>query len=300
MMKLNEFEDDRTRQLIKEREEYEEQFFANVVDEMMQSEAFDNMVAERFAYLENKFDLEKLENIYIIENQLINSDFINQDDLNLYDNLMDSIVNTEFEENENQFKQLIDEHIKDEKHFLDSILIEVIQMQDSFQKAIDEMILDDFKIEYEPQYFDYEPDYWYDRPSFDTLWASDEDESVKDPFDSLGDIDYPEGYVEKADPFIYERYDDFEEELEILRYDESAEQFEENPIEAESDEDLKRNLSQIEISEAIEFEDVDDKRNRQLIEEKEKIESVFKEYFAKDDTLDKIIKQKLKEKNFNH
>ncbi len=50
--------------------------------------------------------------------------------------------------------------------------------------------------------------------------------------------------------------------------------------------------------EKVEFEDVDEKRNQILIENREKIESKFKDYFKEDDVLDKIIKEKLKEKKF--
>lgn len=46
----------------------------------------------------------------------------------------------------------------------------------------------------------------------------------------------------------------------------------------------------------LEFMDVDELRNKELIKRQEEIESKFKDYIIKDDTLELIIKGKIKER----
>lgn len=297
-MKMSDFENERDEQLIREREEYERQYFESVIDEMMQSDAMDRLIADRLEYLEGNLELENLEELTVFESHKEDALDIVEDYEDLaYNNLLDLIIN-EKAEDEDSLKGLIDEHVRDEKAFLDSLLIDVIQEQDLFQKAIDEMIVEHFKMEYEPTRFDYEPDYWYREPYNGPYWP-DEDESIKDSFDSLGDIDYPEGYVEKDFEMDYPiEYDDFD-------FDE----YDYDPIMADEDDFVKdkfledekyqNQIDSLPRKRISEYVDVDAKRNRKLIAEREKVESLFKDYFTKDDTLDNIIKQKLKEKKFN-
>lgn len=296
---MSDFENERDAQLIREREEYERQYFESVIEEMMESDAMDKLIAERMKYLETHLELENLEELTIYESHKGDKiDFIEDYEDLACNNLLDIIINEKADDDES-LKSLIDEHVQDEKAFLDSLLIDVIQEQDLFQKAIDEMIVEHFKMEYEPERFDYEQDYWYHEPYNGPIWPY-EDESIKDPFDSLGDIDYPEGYVEKDFQHeLHMEFDDFD--FDDDQYYESDESYEEAFVHDKTMEDEKyqNQIDNRPRDKILEYVDVDEKRNMKLIAEMEKVESIFKDYFTKDDTLDNIIKQKLRERKFN-
>ena len=290
-MMMTEFQNERDQELIRQREEYEKQYFSSIIDEMIESDAMDKLIADRLEYLENQLELEDLRAFECIKAENMDAVEI-YNDLE-YNNLVDIVIN---DNKDGSIKQLIDEHIEDEKAFMDSILIDVIQKQDMFQKAIDEMVVKHFEMEYEPQRFDYEHDYWYEQPYRGEYWPS-EDESVKDPFDSLGDIDYPEGYVER----------DFNQECprEYYEYDFDEEDFdthnENHYIDSQIDieEKYQNQIENRPKEDTVEYEDVDELRNRKLIAEREKVETLFRDYFTKDDALENIIKQKLKERKFS-
>ena len=259
-MKMDDFEKQRDEQLIKEREEYEKEFFSQIVDEMIKSDALDKLISDRLHYIDNHFDFEPspeyqhLEELYCQE---FDSDYQNKnyqdymsdddfDNLDEYDypegpdeningiNYPEPISNIDYEHDEPQLNDLIEmeesniedyydinehtpdfeipdeyyanlyqdlikelekenmdslieEHINEEKAFFDSTLVYAIQEEQYFQRAIDELIFEEIEIDYEPEYFDYgEDDFWYGE-------SYPADESIIDPFDSLGDIDYPEG-----------------------------------------------------------------------------------------------------------
>lgn len=149
-------------------------------------------------------------------------EFIEENPEESYNLMIDKAFLKYQDEQEKQLQELIKQHYKEEE-YLDGILRDVLVEEKYFEKAIDEIIFDEIGLDYEEDLFDYENDEmpWYDAHSYR------QDESVIDPFDSLGDIDYPEG--------------------EIFR---------------------------------------------------EKIDLVFRDYFTKDDELDKIVKRKLREKKF--
>ena len=331
-MKMSDFEKERDEQLIEEREAYEKTFFENVVDDMLNSDAFDELIKQRFEYIDNNFDFEpspgylELEEIYYQKHESLfegdpedkfeeidypdesifqkrihepDYEFIEEENFEDYpdyeipqvyydsedynqskycEELVQEFID-EKEYDEAHFQKLIDEHFEDEKSFLDSLLADVIQEQHYFEKAIDEHIFNHIEIDYYEEMAEYQEDYWYD-DSFDddycNTWAP-EDESVKDPFDSFDEIDYPEGM---PDTFEYEPpVENYDEEVlrDYHKYLREKQPKEESPS----------------------FNDVDEKRNQELIEEKQKLESKFKQYFEKDDKLDKIIKEKVKEKKFN-
>ena len=124
-----------------------------------------------------------------------------------------------------------------------------------------------------------------------------EDESIKDPFDSLGDIDYPEG--EKTAVFdvpeneYYVEY--FESDFKVFEEDTDILEGlpEEDIPEPPQDFDLINQID--ELPEEIE----EDLRNDELIKIHEILEEKFKEYINKNDNLNNIIKEKLQEKKFN-
>ena len=82
MMKMNDFDEKRNESLIEERVKYEEEYFnqmldeytlERIVDEMVESVYLDNLIAERFEYIDNHFDFEpspeyeRLEEFYYSE-----------------------------------------------------------------------------------------------------------------------------------------------------------------------------------------------------------------------------------------
>ena len=368
-------DDEYLEHLIEEHEKDEKEYLERIIDDILESDELDRLIADRLEYIDNHFDFEpspvyeQLEEIYLqqydsmesayngdgfqeyipnddpfdslegydypegpdenidgikypgqyvpvyhevnepdydelyadepdyedyYEEEIEEPDFEEPDYAKLYEEIIQEAEIEKYEEDYN-LKNLIEQHITDEKEFLDSILIDVIQEQSYFEKAIDELIFEHIEEEYLPQDFDYEPDYWYD-DSFenwsDEVWP--EDESIKDPFDSLDDIDYPDFEPRNYDFNVPEYHDDEEEkwlELEMLKM-EKAETMLEPPEEII--------LEPPEEEKIIEFVDEDDLRNQELIKNYvDNIKESADNYLSKDNTLDKIIKEKLKEKKFN-
>ena len=130
-------------------------------------------------------------------------EFIEENPEEIYNKVVDEAFLKYQDEQEKELQELIKEHLKEEKEYLDSILIDVLVEESYFEKAVDEIIFDEIGMDYEEDLFDYENDEtaWYDSDVYP------QDESVIDPFDSLGDIDYPdeEKYMQKAD-FVFKEY----------------------------------------------------------------------------------------------
>lgn len=322
--------DERDERLIEERESYEKHYFENIVDEIIESDALDMLIAERLNYIDQNFDFEPtpaydmLEEFYYhpldsvfeqIRSDVIdyidypegpdeNIDGIKYDDfynhmdedyydldidlqlereiqlheievseepdyLEMYNNFVEEVF-IEYHDNEDKYlENLIKQHIEEEKEFLDNIVVDVIVDDSYFEKAIDELIFDEIEIDYEPDLFDYDDDgYWYD-PQLEP-----QDESIIEPFENLDGIDYPEGEPKFEYPII----EDYEEEIER-----DFEAFQRQKLKKSHEKGVNNNHVQ----------------NNELIENKDKIQSIFKDFIEKDDSLDKIIKQKLKEKKFN-
>lgn len=95
-------------------------------------------------------DLEQDYEIEFEMNQLeeISGDFYGQ----LVDNAFLEYQNDE----EKYMDELIKQHLEEEKEFLDKILVDVIIEENYFEKSIDELILDEAGLDYEPELFDYE------------------------------------------------------------------------------------------------------------------------------------------------
>ena len=353
-------ENKRNKQLIQEREEYEKAYFSQIIDDMIDSDALDKLIHDRFQYFDEHFDFEpspeyqRLEEIYYteyessfketnpfdeidypegpdenlegirydepldysfeddfidyepivddqfveipddvkLEEERVSNQIENYNPYDFYDDILDEII-----QDEDDLKKLIEEHVKDEKDFFDSLLIDAIQEQHYFERAIEDLIIEHFEedpiIDFE---MDYE-DYWYDEPFEDytsEVWPY-EDESIIDPFDSLGDIDYPEGGPKFRYPEVVNYDDELQRDFE--KYQRKKEYLfgyseEELP---DPDDDLILDVP----DEYLGTENNDDERNPELIENREKIESLYKDYFTRDDTLDNLIKDKLKEKKFN-
>jgi len=324
---MDNFENEREKRLIEEREEYEKAYFSQIIDDMMQSSALDKLISDRFQYFDDKFDFDPseeylyLEELYSDEHytedesndydEMVSEQINNYDPTDFYDDVLDDVLKDE--NDEDYLKGLIEEHVTDEKAFLDSMLIEVIQEEHYFEKAIDDLIIEQIPEPLEPDFeyyeMDYEP-YWYDSP-FDHhngYWP-DEDESVIDPFDSFDEIDYPVGEPKHVYPEInnydsemredFERYQRRKEYLFGYGDDELPDPDDDlildvpdEYLEVEND-DADKN------KEFLENEMIEEKRNQELIKNQEKIESLYKNYLTKDDTLDNMIKEKLKEKKFN-
>lgn len=151
-------------------------------------------------YLDVKID-EEMKKVELQE-------FIEENPEELYNHVVDEAFLKYQDEQEKQLQELIKQHCKEEKEYLDSILIDVLVEESYFEKAIDEIIFDEIGLDYEEDLFDYENDEmpWYDSNSYKP------DESVIDPFDSLGDIDYPEGEIRQKADLVFKDYftqDDF-------------------------------------------------------------------------------------------
>lgn len=348
-------DDEYLEQLIEAHEKEEKEYLERIIDDILESDELDRLIADRLEYIDAHFDFEpspvyeQLEEIYLqqydsmesaydangfqeyipnddpfdsldgydypegpdenidgirypgqyieypevdepdyddyYDDELDEPDFEEPDYAELYEEIIREAEIEAYEEN-NDLKSLIEEHITNEKEFMDSILIDVIQEQSYFEKAIDELIFENIEEDYSPEYFDYEPDYWYDDP-FEN-WTDDfwpEDESIKDPFDSFGEIDYPD-FEPKND--YYEDFD-FDEENEIWL---AREILKREKAEAKFEPPEEENI--------IEFVDEDDLRNQELIKNYvDNIKESADNYLSNDNTLDKIIKEKLKEKKFN-
>ena len=98
-MKMSDFENERDEQLIREREEYERQYFESVIDEMMESDAMDRLIADRLEYLESNLELENLEELTVFESHKEDALDIVEDYEDLaYNNLLDLIINEKAED----------------------------------------------------------------------------------------------------------------------------------------------------------------------------------------------------------
>lgn len=249
--------DERDKKLIEEHEKYEKEYFENVIEVMLKEEALDNLIAERMEYIDDSFDFEPspeykhleelyyddydsqfqekisdvddyidypdgpdenlsgvtygeqfnvdLEQDYEIEFEMNQLEEISED---FYGQLVDNAFLEYQNDEEKYMDELIKQHLEEEKEFLDKILVDVIVEENYFEKSIDELILDEAGLDYEPELFDYENN-------------------------------------------------------------------------------LKIKQSELKI------------KDNQVYENKDEIESVFKEYYTKDDTLNKIVKQKIKEEKFD-
>lgn len=66
-------DDKRDEQLIKEREDYEKAFFSQIIDEIMESDALDTLISNRMEFIDENFDFEpspayeRLEELYYAE-----------------------------------------------------------------------------------------------------------------------------------------------------------------------------------------------------------------------------------------
>ena len=358
---MDDFEKQRDEQLIKEREEYEKEFFSQIVDEMMKSDAIDNLISDRLHYIDDHFDFEpspeyqRLEELYYqqLDYSNQNDDFDNLESIDYPEGPDENIggvkypepvSNIDYEYEESQFEDLIEreesdieyshepyfeisneyyanfykdfikdmddneefdenldllieEHVNEEKELFDGFLVDVIQEEQYFQKAIDELIFEEIEIDYEPDYFDYdEDDFWYEE-------AYPADESIIDPFDSLGDIDYPEGEPKHNYRVPEEVYYDEELERDFDKYQSIKEkQFAEMGNDIPLDyynEEIPETPFEDEIPKEPQEEINSKKRDEELIKNQEIIEEKFKKYITKNDNLNEIIKEKLKEKKFN-
>lgn len=343
----------RDKHLIEEYEKYEQEYFSQIIDEMIENDSLDMLIAQRLKKIDKEFDFEespefkRLEEIYYkrYESKFINSNSFDkfdeidypdesklkimqknhedefyeeviefEKDLEIYDQQFDDYYEysepkiddygfDEYEKMENHYSQLYEQmigeafeeyseesenlenlikiHLKEETEFLDNLLVDTIVEDHLFEKAIDELIFDEIGMDYPEDYFIH--------GYGDECYPADE--SIIDPFDSFGEIDYPEGNEDEMNKF-YESINFYDEECEMdfeRPYDDYYDVPEPEEVILEPPEE-----------EIIEYKDIEEVRNNYLIENQEKIENIFKDYFTKDDTLDKIIKEKLKEKKFNY
>ena len=294
---MDDFENERNKSLIEEREEYERQYYESIIDSMIESDALDRLITDRLKYIDENFDFNPTDEYLRLEekysfpyNDVDSYDEIREDiDYSrAYETIIEDALIEQYDREEKHLEELIKQHLEEEKSFMDNLLMQIIEEDYLFERTIDELIFNEIDIDYNPDYFDYQDNgYWYD-DHFDQP-----DESVIDPFDSFGEIDYPEGNENR--------------EIELMNEFMKA-QIEENEIRDAVEEDFlryqkqksrKHKVPEPPEEEEYQFEDIDDKRNRELIENQQRIESIFRDYFTKDDTLDNIIRVKLKEKKFN-
>lgn len=319
-MKMNDLDKERTEQLIKEREEYEKEFFRNVIDEMMMSDSLDKLIADRLKYIDNHFDFEPspeykhLEELYYAEyeqklkendsfdnfeeidypddpneiNSRENYDYYPDVDFEYEDSLIDlepqidelidaeasQIPDMSQEDLAEFYEQLIQESVIEyhEEENIDKLIQEHIEDEKFFENTLIDIIEEEYLFEkaideiiFDEIDIDYEPDLFdYEE---DDHWYNNHfdmpDESIIDPFDNFDEVDYPE-----EPPSMEEIF---------------------NKIQ------MEQHMEEIQYQEALEEDYAKYKKQKE-----KHVESLIKDYFTKDDTLDMIIKEKLKEKKFNH
>ena len=332
-----ESEKESEKMLAKQIEDYENSFLDNIIENMIDSEDFDKLMIERLEYINDHFDFEpspefeQLEEFYYQdyeskfqdENRLPSDYYYpegpdgesiegfdypegyNDSDNPMFyqqtpqyeepfydadidfpepemeppeyvikqDEYYDYLIETAYEEygeynQEDYMQDLIKQHLKEEEDFT-AMVQELVQEEYIDYPTIDEAIFDYIDIEYDRDDFDYDetPTYWYDKP----------DPCVKEPFESFNEIDYPEGNVETGYVPPHEYDFDLEEDYRKFKLEQKKKLVNEYP-----DDEIP------EPPEVIAFTD----------EEREKLKSRIKEHFKKNESLDKLIKEKISEKKF--
>ena len=230
---------ERDKQLIRQREEYEEMFFSNITDAMIKSDELDKLIADRLKHIEFK----PSDNYFDSKKKYINDYKEDFDYSKEYENLKDLgepfeypyeyedyFIDDYFEEvldEHDDLKYWIDDYIDNQKQFIESIVFNVIQEEQYFENN------DELKIDFEIEDSYPKNDYCYDNP--------------------YADVDF-------------------------LNIDDEFPKMEESIC---SDDEIDS------------FHDVDELRNEKLIKNRQKIEKLLKNHITKDDTLDKIIKEKI-------
>lgn len=205
------YEKDYDENLKKEFEEFEHGFLDYVVENMLDSDEFNMLMADRLEYINDNFDFEpspeylELEQIYYQEMEALFEDenkiedyefpiaedgsdiegydypegyndivpyeyeslFYDEEDYEIspeeyQEYLIDTVIDDSDDEH---MEKLIEEHLQEEKDYLDSIVKDAIQEGFYFTKAIDKVIFDQIGLDYEDQSIDYEdsPQYWFDK-----------------------------------------------------------------------------------------------------------------------------------------
>ena len=238
---MNDLEQERNKELIKEREtyeknfeedlikqfeEFENSFLDNIIENMVESDEFNMLMADRLEYINDNFDFQpspayeeleqllyqEMEALFEDENKIENYEFpIAEDgsDIEGYDypegyndipfdygnaetfldddfeghsydlgelydlheisekDYQEYLIDSLIDDSEDKYmEKLIEEHLEDEKNYLDSIVKDAIQEGYYFTKAIDKTIFDHINLDYENQSIDYEesPQYWFKKP----------------------------------------------------------------------------------------------------------------------------------------
>ena len=90
-------EEKRMEMLIKEREEYENEFFSDIVDDMIESDEMDHLISDRFEYIGEYFDFEPSHEYQHME-ELYFDRHCNYNGEEKDDSLIDYTIDDEFEE----------------------------------------------------------------------------------------------------------------------------------------------------------------------------------------------------------
>ena len=187
---------ERDKYLAEQQIKYEEEYYARIVDDMLEEESLDELIAERIDYIEDSFDFEPspafehLEEMYCADDDEVfqnhsrgiedSDDYIDyidypdgpDENLNgvtygeqyqeyeeIPDDFYDHFVEEAFRQypsEDEYYEELANQHIRQEKDYLDHVMEDIIAEEKYFKKAVDELIFDEINLDYDPELFDYE------------------------------------------------------------------------------------------------------------------------------------------------
>ena len=171
--------------------EQEEKYYEQLIDDMLEEDNLDRLIAERLEYIDDSFDFEPtpafehLEELYssdydeIFENESRGIededdyiDFIdypegpNENLSGAYygeaytdefpDEFYDQFIEEAFANEDEVFENWIKEQIDVEELFIDRMLEDIISEEEYVKKAIDELIFEEIDLDYAEELFEYE------------------------------------------------------------------------------------------------------------------------------------------------
>ena len=290
-------EEKRMEILIKEREEYENEFFSDIVDDMIESDEIDHLISDRFEYIDEYFDFEPSPEYQHME-ELYFDRHCNYNGEEKDDSLIDYTIDDEFEEgydypegpeenmggvyfNESYYKEPYEWQLDNEPDF-DDVLDEQYEYYEKQQERLrdeyyqelyndvvsDVEISDDMILEFEKQ-----------EEYIQSLIKSHLEEEKEYLQRLLIETIQDEQYFQKAiDEIIFEEID--------IEYD--SDKFDYNESKYWYQKSAKNSFNEKTNAEENEFKI----RNHKLIK------GSFKRHISKNDNLNNLIKRKLKEKKF--
>lgn len=309
--------DERDAKLIEEHENYEEWFYEQIIDEMMENDAINALIADRFDYIDETFDFEPSPEYEHLEE--LYSDNLERDFREKLENEEDFIDYIDYPEGPNEnldgvyygnpYEEPYDNFEPDYPDLAEEEFIKMDLQQDFnpenefdiYEQLIDDAFLN--YIENEEKYFEKLIEEHLEQEKekeFEMLVKQHLEEEKKYLDHLLAQVIIEENYFEKAiDELIFDEID--------LDYDEDLFDYDDIPGHGNDSEVYPPDESVIDPFDSLGDIDYPEGEvypkpptfEEEYPEDMDEIETVFKDYFTKDDTLNKIVKKKVKEKKFN-